>query len=320
MVHSRFPMRNAIFLLATVAAFAKDADFNGRWNIAVPNHPQRRVWWLEVDGAGTPAIKGRFVGAPGGDMNAIPEISVKDNTLRFVFERAYTKKGAPSTKGVYTATIKGGELIGEFQVEGNPASKLNFLGKRAPVIKDKEDGKWKLGKPVELFNGKDLSNWSALVPGQPLGWKIENGIMKNVAGANNLVSSQTFWNFELHGEFRIGAGSNGGLGLRGRYEVQIVDDFGKAPDTHGTGALYSRIKPRENAAKKPGEWNTYDIRLVGRTVTVMVNGVTVIDRGEVEGLTAMAHDPNEAAPGPLSVQGDHGAVEIRKLTVTPLIR
>lgn len=313
-------MRLALFFLLSLAALAKDADFNGRWNLTVANEPRRRAWWLEVDGAGTAAIKGRFVGAPGGDMNAIPEIGLKNGVLRFVFERNYRRQPAGTAKGVYTARLVNGELAGEFQLEGDPASKLTFTGKRAPVITDTEDGKWKPGKPVELCNGKDLANWSALVPGQALGWTVEKGIMKNVAGANNLVSAQTFWNFELHGEFRLGAGSNAGLGLRGRYEVQIVDDFGKAPDTHGTGALYSRIKPRVNAVKKPGEWNTYDIRLVGRTVTVIVNGVTVIDRAEVEGLTAMAHDPNEAVPGPLSVQGDHGPVEIRKLTVTPLVR
>ena len=313
-------MRIALFFLLSLAGLAKDVDFNGRWNITVPNETRRRAWWLEVDGAGTQAIKGRFVGAPGGDMNAIPEIAVKGGVLRFVFERNYLRKPTGTDKGVYTARIVNGDLVGEFQVEGNPASKLAFVGKRAPVIKDTEDGKWKPGKPVELFNGKDLNNWSALVPGKPLGWRVDKGIMNNIAGANNLVSSQKFWNFELHGEFRLGVGSNAGLGLRGRNQVQIIDDYGKAPDTHGTGALYSRIKPRENAAKKPGEWNTYDIRLVGRTVTIIVNGVTVIDRAEVEGLTAMAHDPNEATPGPISVQGDHGAVEIRKLTVTPLVR
>ena len=173
---------------------------------------------------------------------------------------------------------------------------------------------------MELFNGKDLNNWAAMVPGKELGWKIEDGIMKNVAGANNLVSAEKFWNFELHCEFKIGAGSNGGLGLRGRYEIQIVDDFGKPAGSHGTGALYSRIAPSVNASKAPGEWQSYDIRLVGRIVTVTVNGQKAIDKGIVEGLTAMAHDWDESAPGPISVQGDHGPVEIRKLTVTPLGR
>ena len=140
------------------------------------------------------------------------------------------------------------------------------------------------------------------------------------AGANNLVSAEKFWNFELHCEFKIGAHSNGGLGLRGRYEIQIIDDYGKPAGSHGTGALYSRITPTKNASKAPGEWQTYDIRLVGMTVTVKVNGETVIDKGIVEGLTAMAHDWDESAPGPISVQGDHGPVEIRKLTITPLTK
>ncbi|MBS1833399.1 MAG: DUF1080 domain-containing protein, partial [Acidobacteria bacterium] len=136
---------------------------------------------------------------------------------------------------------------------------------------------------------------------------------------NNLVSDEKFWNFELHAEIQLGKDSNAGLGLRGRYEVQVLEDFGKPADTHGNGALYSRILPASNASKAPGEWQTYDIRLVGRTVTVILNGVKVIDRKEIVGLTAMAHDADEALPGPISVQGDHGAVEFRKLTVTPLV-
>ena len=104
--------------------------------------------------------------------------------------------------------------------------------------------------------------------------------MKNVAGANNLVSAEKFWNFELHCEFKIGAHSNGGLGLRGRYEVQIIDDFGKPAGSHGTGALYSRIVPSVNASKAPGEWQTYDIRLVGHFVTITVEDYDRLDPGE----------------------------------------
>jgi hypothetical protein len=159
-----------------------------------------------------------------------------------------------------------------------------------------------------------------MVAGKELGWKVEDGILKNVAGANNLVSDQKFWNFQLHCEFRLGEHTNGGLGLRGRYEVQILSDYGKPPNTHSSGALYSRIAPSVNASKPAGEWQTYDIRLVGRMVTVVVNGRTVIDKGIIEGLTAIANDANEALPGPISVQGDHGPVEIRDLTVTPLVQ
>ena len=259
--------------------------------------------------------EGKFISALGGDLNVISNLTVKDGVLSFSFDRT----GAQPAKLVYTARLVKGELAGEHFIEGKP-EKTAFVGKRAPVLKDKDDNSWKRGKAVELFNGKDLNNWAAMVPGKALGWKIEDGIMKNVAGANNLVSAEKFWNFEVHCEFKIGAHSNGGLGLRGRYEIQIVDDFGKPAGSHGTGALYSRIVPSVNASKAPGEWQTYDVRLVGRIVTVTVNGTKVIDKGIVEGLTAMAHDWDESAPGPISVQGDHGPVEIRKLTITPLVR
>lgn len=308
-------MRLFLFSLLAVSAWAGDKDFNGRWDIKVENSANRRAWWLEVKGAGTPSMSGTFISALGGDLNVVPNLAVKDGVLSFSFDR----EGPQPAKLVYTAKLVNGELVGEHFIDGRP-EKTGFVGKRAPVLKDKDDHSWKRGKPVELFNGKDLSNWAPMVPGKELGWKVEDGIMKNTAGANNLVSSEKFWNFELHCEFKIGAHSNGGLGLRGRYEIQIVDDYGKPPGSHGTGALYSRITPTVNASKAPGEWQTYDIRLVGRVVTVTVNGQKVIDKGIVDGLTAMAHDWDESAPGPISVQGDHGPVEIRKLTITPLVR
>jgi len=308
-------MRYFLLSLMALSAWAGDNEFNGRWDIKVDGNANRRAWWLEVNGAGTPALTGKFISALGGDLNVISNLAVKDGVLTFSFDR----KGPAPAKLVYAAKLVNGELAGEHFIEGN-AHKTVFLGKRAPVLQDRDDSSWKRGKAVELFNGKDLKNWAAMVPGKELGWKIEDGIMKNVAGANNLVSAEKFWNFELHCEFKIGARSNGGLGLRGRYEIQIVDDFGKPAGSHGTGALYSRIAPTVNASKAPGEWQTYDIRLVGRIVTVTVNGQKVIDKGIVEGLTAMAHDWDESAPGPISVQGDHGPVEIRSLTITPLIR
>ena len=320
-------MRNLIpFFLLCSAAFCADGQFNGRWDIKVDNESRSRVWWLEVNGAGTPKLSGRFVGAPGGDMNDVPEMTIKDGQLRFVFERGYVgTRGAKGAKGatqrgVYTAKLVGDKLVGQFFVEGKEGTKQTWTGVRAPVIKDKDDGSWKEGKPVKLFNGKDLTGWVPMIAGKEIGWKVEGGILKNVAGANNLVSAQKFWNYKLHVEFRLGEHTNGGIGLRGRYEVQILEDFGKPAGTHSAGALYSRIAPSENASKPAGEWQTYDIRLVGRTVTIVVNGKTVINKGEIEGLTAIASDCDEALPGPISVQGDHGPVEIRDLTLTPLVK
>jgi hypothetical protein len=117
----------------------------------------------------------------------------------------------------------------------------------------------------------------------------------------------------------VGPKSNSGIGLRARYEVQILEDYGRPVSLHGNGALYSRILPSSNASKPANEWQTFDITLVGNHVTVILNGVTIIDNKEIDGLTAVAVDPNEGEPGPIIIQGDHGSVEFRKLTITPLI-
>jgi hypothetical protein len=150
------------------------------------------------------------------------------------------------------------------------------------------------------------------------GWVVKDGILTGTGKASNLVSDNKFWNFKLHMEFLVPPESNSGVGLRARYEVQIKDDYGKTPDTHSSAALYSRIIANKNASKPSGNWQTYDIRLVGRQVTITMNGETVIDKGMIEGLTAMATDPDEGKPGPISLQGDHGPVRFRNITITPL--
>ena len=323
MLHCRLMTKIFPTILFMAAALsAKDSDFNGRWNLDVKNEPRGRVWWLEVEGAGRKSAKGKFVGAPGGDMDVVPAITVDGGELRFEFQRKYRtgpkERWDQLRKGIYTAKLRNGKLQGTFSLDGNVV--YQFTGTRAPAIRDRDDASWKPGKPVELMNGHDLSAWNAMVKGQSLGWVVENGIAKNVAGANNLVSKETFWNFDLHAEYKLGEHTNGGVGLRGRYEVQILEDFGQLPDTHSHGALYSRIAPAINAGKRAGEWQTMDVHLVGRWVTVVLNGQKVIDHREIDGLTAIAGNGDESNPGPFIVQGDHGAVEFRKFTVTPLVR
>lgn len=302
---------------------AGDSDFNGRWNLTVNgSDPRARAWWLEVTGAGSKNLKGRFVGAPGGQMDEIPEIRINKGELEFVFERNYRlgpkESQATKRRGVYRARLQGDKLSGTFSLEGNVVGQ--FTGVRALVIRDKDDGSWKKGSPVKLFNAKDLNGWKIAGGEAVRGWSVKNGLLTNSEGAPDIVSDEKFWNFELHAEFRVGPKSNSGIALRDRYEVQIWEDYGRPVDGHSMGALYSRIVPSENASKPAGEWQTMDIRLVGRIVTVKLNGKTIIDHKEIEGLTAMAHDSNEAMPGPLSVQGDHGLVEFRDLTLTPLSR
>lgn len=303
-----------LFALLLAAA----ADFDGRWNLALEGDPRGRVWWLEVKGAATAKPGGRFVGAPGGQMGPIPSIELKSNQLHWYFERGYGP-GGPQ-RGHYQASLENGKLVGSLEVPGLPNVGRKFIGTRAPAIRDVDDGRWRAGAPVELFNGKDTSGWECRVKGRGMDWNVEEGSLKNKQGAADITSIQKFWNFKLHAEFRYRQKSNSGIGLRGRYEVQIYDDFGEPPSLHGNGALYSRAAPRVNASRKPGEWQTFDITLIGRQLTVVLNGKTLMDKQIVEGFTAMATDAAEDQPGPITLQGDHGPVEFRKITVTPLAR
>ena len=300
-------------------AASGDEQFNGRWDIKTTGE-RSRAWWLEIENAGTPAPKGAFISAFGGDLNGIEEISIKNGTLRFAWTRQESPGAEPAArKLVYTARLVNGKLQGTFEVEGSNQPPLEWIGVRAPAITEAEDGTWREGKPIELFNGENMTGWVSWDGREPVGWSVKDGALASTGGGQDIVSQQKFWNFKLHVEFRLAQHSNSGIALRNRYEVQILEDYGRPPNAHSAGALYSRIAPSENASKPAGEWETYDIRLVGRQVTVVFNGKKVIEKGVIDGLTAIAHDADEGEPGGIALQGDHGPVEFRKITITPLV-
>ena len=311
-------------LLAAYPAFSAEQDYNGRWDITTATGS--RAWWLELTGVGTPNSSGKFVSAYGGDLNKIDTISVQDGELHFTIlapkpdpARQRKSNRPPLRNSLFVARLTGGKLEGSLEMEGQGGPPTKWTGVRAPEIKDKDDGTWKKGQPIALFNGKDLTGWKALNPAVPLTWTVQDGILRNAPPTSDILSEQKFWNFEAHVDFRIIEHSNSGIGLRGRYEIQILEDYGQPVNTHGAGALYSRIAPAVNASKPPGEWQSYDIRLVGRDLTVVFNGKKVLDKVAIEGLTAIATNADEAEPGPFIVQGDHSYVEIRSFVVTPLI-
>src|ERR1051326_4686811 len=267
-------MRLILPLALALPLFAADSDFNGRWDITTN---AKRAMWLEVTGAGTANPSGFFVSDPGGDRNVIDHITIANGELRFTFDRP-GRAGAKTQSPEYHAKIVNGKL------EGGVGTST-WTGVRAPVIADKDDGSWKEGKPIQLFNGKDLTGWTALNPGAEMKWSVVDGVLRNAPPTTVIISTQKFWNFKLHIDFRIVEHSNSGIGLRGRYEIQVLEDYGKPPNSHSSAALYSRVAPSVNASKPAGEWQSYDIRLVGRTVTVVQNGKLVLDKVEVEGLT-----------------------------------
>jgi hypothetical protein len=83
------------------------------------------------------------------------------------------------------------------------------------------------------------------------------------------------------------------------------------------GSIYGRIAPTPELPRTPGQWDVFDVTLVGRQVTVVRNGVTTIDNKEIEGITGGALDGDEGAPGPFYIQGDHtGGLKFRNITVS----
>jgi len=310
----------ATLFMVACAAFASEADFNGRWDITVEG--ATRAWWLEVQGAGTSAPRARFVSAYAGDLNQADEVSIRNGELGCVF--IHKPRGGNATepvgKTILRARLKAGYLVGTAETAGQPT--IVWKGMRAPEIADRDDGSWVEAGPVRLFNGRNLDGWEPIEKDRPLKWRASGGILEVAeSGPNaNLATRAKFWNFRLHTECRLPTGGNSGIGLRGRYEVQVIDDYGRPPDAHSNGSLYSRIAPSLNASLPAGAWQSYDITLIGRELTVVLNGKKIIDRGWVEGLTAMAHDPYEGEPGPISLQGDHGPVAYRNIVLTPLVK
>ncbi len=106
--------------------------------------------------------------------------------------------------------------------------------------------------------------------------------------------------------------------LRGRYEVQVeYEPPDKNDSFHGMGSVYRFIPPATEVDPRPGQWECYDVMLVGRNVTVVRDGVLIIDNAEIPGITGGALDSSESDPGPLYLQGDHtGGLKYRNITTS----
>jgi len=171
---------------------------------------------------------------------------------------------------------------------------------------------------MQLFNGKDLSGWAMSDPNATTAWRVDNGLLVSPGHGPELISTAKFTDFKLHVEFNCAKGANSGVYLRGRYEVQIEDDPEPEGPTMQTGGVYGFLAATPAQPRRPGEWQSYDITFIGRVVTVMQNGQTIIDKQEIPGITGGALDSHEGSPGPIYLQGSEaGHVSFRNITITP---
>jgi len=305
-------MTKLLALICLVPALcAADNPFAGRWDFNIDGS-------VEQPGRSGAAWLGVL------ERNGQVEVWFQNTTgnvsqvNRFKLEGTHLSVpiGAASAKGPATTwelDAVGGKLTG---AEQRGDRSIPLLGLRAPEFKRSEPKAWT--DPEPLFNGKDLAGWEPIGDVANNHWGVKDGLLVNDAHGANLKTSRGFDDFKVHFEVNCPDGGNSGFYLRGRYEVQIeYEPLSKNPPERRIGSIYGRLAPSPELPRKPGEWESFDVTLIGRIVTVVHNGVTVIDRKEIEGITGGALDANEGQPGPFYIQGDHtGGLKFRNITVS----
>ena len=299
------------FLLVTLAVglTADQKQFLGRWNLASTGE-NPAPYWLEVKDDGG-KLTAKFLNR-GGHPTAVDNLRVEGEELVFTFGTGSQPPGEFRGKvadGKLTATFKRGDRT------------VTMTGGHPPAWPPSSaNGNHTYGKPVALFDGKTLDAFRGQDPKQPMNWAVEDGVMTNGEHANNLVSKEQFKDFKLNAEYKVGPATNSGIYLRGRYELQVLDDYGKPPFERGHMAIYGWKAPAANTSKPVGEWQTIEAIVVGNRLTVTHNGQRVHDNAVLEAITGGALDNNELAPGPIMIQGDHTKVWFRNVTVTPITK
>lgn len=287
----------------------KDPDVIGRWDITLSKDGKNLPSWLEVQKSGTHTLIGRYVYAFG-SARPISEVKVNNGKYSFSIPPQW-EQGDRNMD--FEFEVSGDQLKGSMVYTDGQTSE--FTGVRAPVLIRANAPVW--GKRVKLFNGKDTKGWHADGKNQ---WVVEKGILRSLHSGANLITDKTFTDFKLHIEFRYQQGSNSGVYLRGRYELQIIDTKSGDPEPYNNqfSSIYGFIAPNKMMAKNPNEWQSYDVILVGRMITVVANGKTVICDQIIPGITGGAINSQEGEPGPLLIQGDHGPIDYRNIVITPV--
>ena len=321
-------------VLSTPTLAADTCPFLGDWALTLPGGA---AGWLGVeqkDGG----LKASMLWGGG---SVLPLDSAKLEGDQLVLKRAREGR-AKDAKGklvkvTITQTITGrvsGDRLqltaSDSNAKGKPGKPVEFAGKKIPPLPPAPElKKVKFGQPITLFSGKDLSGWKLINPEQPNGWSVKDGVLINRPVQEegkphkrygNLRTEREFEDFNLTLETRLPEGGNSGIYLRGIYEVQVADTFGRPLDPHNMGGIYSRICPTVAAEKPAGQWQTFDITLVDRHVTVILNGKKIIDNQPLRGCTGGALWSDEFRPGPLYLQGDHTGVDYRDIVLRPVVR
>ena len=291
------------------ASNASLKPFLGRWDLTLKAPDGEHPSWLELSLDGD-QLKAQFVGR-WGNARPLPKVEITSGKLTFVSPK---KEESSKEDMVFEGKMQGNHLVGT--VNAPDTGQWTWTGVRAPSLARTGTPQW--GKPVHLFNGKDLTGWHPDKPNSSATWKVEDGALVSPGHGPELINDSKFGDFKLHIEFNCGPNANSGIYLRGRYEVQVETNSIQEPPSHHTGGIYGFIAASPEMPRKPDEWQTFDITLIGRKVTVVQNGQTIIDNQEIPGITGGALDSHEGMPGPIYLQGsEDGHVSYRNIVLTP---
>jgi type 1 glutamine amidotransferase len=229
----------------------------------------------------------------------------------------YTSLG--HREDVWTSTLYQQHILGGIQWalglekgSGKPTDTANTLS-----AAEKKDGF------TLLFDGKTMNGWKYRNETGKRSWSVQNGMLVNTLGKDehgtDLLTEEKFRDFTVRFEFQVPPNSNSGFYLRGRHEIQVFDDYksGKAT-AGGNGAIYNLKPVSLFASRKPGQWQSAEVTIVGQKITAILNGVKTHDGVECPKGTGGQLDDNVDQPGPILLQGDHGAVGFRNLRIKAL--
>ena len=287
---------------------ASVAPFLGRWDLTLKAPNRDFPSWLEIqqnDGK----LSARFV-SRWGNARPLPKVEIHGAKISFVSPKEEEDR---KDDMVFEGTLTGRTLSGT--TSGQDGTSWKWTGVRAPTLEKTHLPQW--GKPVQLFNGKDLTGWKMDRPGPP-NWTVQDGNLVSPGNGPELINHLKFQDFKLHIEFNCGKDSNSGVYVRGRYEVQIETESEAEPPSHHTAGVYGFLAPSPELPRKPDVWQSFEITVIGRRITVVQNGQTVINDQEIPGITGGALDSHEGLPGPIYLQGgEKGHVAFRNIVVTP---
>lgn len=313
-----------VLFLAVCIPTLQAEELSGDWSLDLDSG---LPGWMSVQQQeGQPVVYLRlYVGSAG----PYKDVEQAGGRLKFTLNKnKKTKKTTSIDVGMKSGALNG--TIVRRSADGTTTQE-SFTGKKIPPMPTTPPNlsKVRFGQPISLFNGTDLSGWTAHEPAKKNGWRAVDGVLKNTTPKTdfsatgdhaNLKTEAVFDDFWLHIEFLVEEQRNSGIYLRGMYEAQVVDRDSRMQGLQGVGAIFGMIEPSVNAGKPGGQWQTYDITLVDRHVTVTLNGVKVIDNQPVTGPTAGAVHTNPATPGPIYLQGDHTNVSYRNIYLAPVLK